>query len=153
MARSKNDREKLIEALREAPFISQACKKLGVARATFYRWREEQEFEGEVQEALKMGRERGCDMAEMALYKSIQNENMTAIKFFLQNNDPRYALKRPIYMSPHHTLQPGETCPVCNSTASTELTEEEKTHLHKLLRKHTIPESGVKKQKNNNNDE
>lgn len=149
MARSSEERKKLLEALAEAPFVSHACKKLGVSRATFYRWRENTEFEQEVQDALEMGRARGCDIAEAALYKAMQDGNMTAIKFFLQNNEPRYALKRPIYVSPHHTLQPGDTCPTCNSTAWTPLTKEEKRDLDRMLQKSTYTEASPKKRSTN----
>lgn len=146
MARSSDEKKKLIETLAEAPFISHACKKLGIPRATFYRWRAEDENFGEgVRGALEMGRARGCDMAEAALLKLIQDGNIVAIKFFLQNNDPRYTPKRAIYVSPHHTLGPGETCPVCNSIGSLPLSEEDKDILHKLLDKNTYSEPRAKK--------
>ncbi len=134
MARNSDERKKLLEALREAPFISHACKKIGIARATLYRWRENPAFEKEVQDALEMGRARGCDIAEAALFKQMQDGNMTAVKFFLQNNESRYALKRPIYVSPHHTLQPGETCPVCSHAVPAPLSEEEKKDLDRMIK-------------------
>jgi hypothetical protein len=60
--------------------LSTASKSLGVERATLYKWIEQEGLE----EAVQEGRNRRLDFAESMLDKGMQNENMTAIIFYLK---------------------------------------------------------------------
>lgn len=90
--RISKDKELLIEQLTKTPIIQIACEKLGVGRATYYRWRkEDQEFTQKADQALEEGKLLVNDMAESQLLSAIRDQNMTAIIFWLKNNHPTYA--------------------------------------------------------------
>lgn len=117
--RNNNFRTKVAEALSETPLVAYACKKVGISRATFYRWRKDNlEFRKQVDEVLKNGRAYVSELCEASMIKEIKNGNLSAIKFWLQNNDPRYRPIRPYYMPPvdKRVLRPGQTCNQCGTT-------------------------------------
>lgn len=119
--RSGYVRGKIIEYLDEKPFLSHACKKSGVSRATIYRWMKDNvQFRNEVEYALSLGRKNMCDVAEASLFKKTADGDMPAIRFVLQNNEPRYIAKRSVYVEPpqhiHRDLKPYETCDRCGSS-------------------------------------
>ena len=114
------EKSKFIEYLRETPLVSFACKKVGIARATYYRWfKDDREFREQIQEVLHHGRENVNDLAEATLIKMIKNENFNATRFWLQHNKKRYVPVRTIYVPPpkhdHLELKPGETCIHCGT--------------------------------------
>lgn len=90
---SKTDKEKraLIEHLRTLPIVQAACKKAGVGRATYYRWRtNDPEFAEQADEAIQQGVLLVNDLAESQLIDAIRNQNMGAIGFWLRNRHPDY---------------------------------------------------------------
>ena len=68
--------------------------KKGIARKTFYRWKEKDpkfaEKASEIQEAEK---EKMDDYAEGKLFQAIKEGNMTAIIFYLKTRNIKYRLK------------------------------------------------------------
>lgn len=112
-----HEKSKLIQVLSETPLVSLACKKIGVSRATYYRWyKDDKGFRDSVINILDIGRKNINDLAEGALFKEIQKGNMVAVRFWLQHNDRRYVPVRTTYVEPtvhHHELKPGETCYIC----------------------------------------
>jgi hypothetical protein len=112
-----HEKSKLIQVLSETPLVSLACKKIGVSRATFYRWyKDDKGFRDSVIQILDIGRKNINDLAEQSLIKELAKGNMNAIRFWLQHNDRRYVPVRTTYIEPvvhHHELKPGETCYVC----------------------------------------
>jgi ACT domain-containing protein len=87
-------KEALLEQLKKTPIIQVACEKVGVARATFYRWRkDDKEFAQQADEALSSGSALINDMAESMLISAIKNGNITAIIFWLKNHHKTYAQK------------------------------------------------------------
>jgi hypothetical protein len=115
------EKSKFIEYLRETPLVSFACKKTGIARATYYRWyKDNREFREQVQEVLRHGRENVNDLAEATLIKMIKNENFNATRFWLQHNKKQYVPVRTVYVPPpkhdHLELRPGETCTYCGTS-------------------------------------
>ena len=89
----RQDRGKvlLIEQLKKTPIIEIACKKVGIGRATFYRWKkEDQDFAQRVEEALGEGLSMISDLAESKLIGAIQSENMGAIAFWLKAHHSTY---------------------------------------------------------------
>jgi len=116
--RNQYDKSKIIEFLSERPFQSHACKKIGLSKATFYRWvKDNPEFRKEVEKALQYGRSNMCDVAEAMLMKRTTEGDMNAIRFVLKNLDPRYMDKRSVYVEPpkhvHGKLEPWEKCGEC----------------------------------------
>ena len=82
------------------PIVQVACKKAGVARATYYRWkREDREFLRQSNEALTRGIEFINDMSESQLITLIREKKMPAIAMWLRHNHARYGGKQ--YATPH----------------------------------------------------
>ncbi len=92
MARNKKaDQKKLIDVLETTPIIEYACRKTGIPRATFYRWRKSDlGFADKVDEALASGVDIVNDLAESQLIKLIKDSNLTAIIFWLKYRHPVY---------------------------------------------------------------
>lgn len=84
----------VIEQLKTNPIIQIVCQKTGISRATYYRWREKnKKFKESSDKALKEGISFINDLAESQLLSSIKDKNMTAIIFWLKNNNSNYADK------------------------------------------------------------
>ncbi len=87
-------KEELIVQLKKTPIIQIACEKVGVGRATFYRWRrDDKEFAETVDEALLDGAHLVSDLAESKLISAIKQENLAAIIFWLKNHHAKYRTK------------------------------------------------------------
>jgi len=84
----------VVEHLRKVPIIQVACEKVGLPRATFYRWRKQDGAFGKVvDEALTTGEQLVNDMAESQLLSAIKDKNLTAIIFWLKHHHARYATR------------------------------------------------------------
>lgn len=84
----------LIEQLRRTPIIQVACEKIGVGRASYYRWRKDDEdFAKACDEAMTEGVELVSDLAESKLINAIKEQNHGAISFWLRHRHPAYAEK------------------------------------------------------------
>src|ERR1700722_17027156 len=80
-----------LEALRELPIIQYACKKGGIGRTTYYRWRKEDSaFAQECAQALEHGRELIADMSELQIIQLMKERHYSASVFLLKHNSPRY---------------------------------------------------------------
>lgn len=92
--RQAKDKELLLEQLRKIPIVQVACQKVGVGRATYYRWRkEDKEFAKMADDALAEGNLLVNDMAESQLLSAIRDKNLVAIIFWLKHHHPAYATK------------------------------------------------------------
>jgi len=95
--RVKRQQEKLLEALAESGNVSFACKRAGVSRDTFYRWRkDDDEFADKAMLAISSGKEFVNDLAHSQLIRNIQNGDMGAIKFQLGNCHDDYLPKKSV---------------------------------------------------------
>lgn len=84
----------LVEQLRKTPIVQVACQKLGVARATYYRWRSDNpDFAAEADAAIVEGEMMINDLAESQLIAAIQSQNLSAITFWLKHHHGRYGTK------------------------------------------------------------
>lgn len=87
----ENNQELLIEQFRKTPIIQVACEKVGVGRATYYRWKKEYpEFAEQAEDAIAEGVGFINDMAESQLISAIRDKHMTAIIFWLKNRHKAY---------------------------------------------------------------
>ncbi len=90
--RQQKEKQLLIEQVKKTPIIQVACEKVGVGRATFYRWKkEDKEFALQIELALEEGSSLVNDMAESQLMAAIREQNLTAIIFWLKHHHPAYA--------------------------------------------------------------
>jgi hypothetical protein len=89
----KKDRNKdlILEQVRKIPIIQVACEKVGVARATVYRWKDEDEgFRKNLEVALAEGEALINDMGESQLLSLMKEKNWPAISFWLRHRNPRF---------------------------------------------------------------
>jgi len=85
----KKIKKEFLEFLIKTPVIQVACAKLGVARSTYYRWKEEDvNFANDAEMAELKGRELINDLAESKIINNIQNGDNTASIFWLKHNKP-----------------------------------------------------------------
>lgn len=92
--RKQVDKDQIIEQLKKTPIIQLACEKVGIARATFYRWKnEDEDFAARADEAINEGSSLVNDVAESQLMSAIREKNLTAIIFWLKHHHPNYATK------------------------------------------------------------
>lgn len=92
--RIDKNQELILEQLKKTPIVQVACEKVGVGRATYYRWRkEDEEFATQADSAIAEGSSLVNDMAESQLMAAIRDKNLTAIIFWLKHHHPNYATK------------------------------------------------------------
>lgn len=89
-----SNKETILKQLTQTPIIQVACSKAGVGRATYYRWKKDDEdFSQKADEAIIQGRLFINDLAESKLLAAIQDQNMTGIIFWLKHNHPAYTTR------------------------------------------------------------
>ena len=92
--KTNKNKQLLIDQLKKTPVIQVACEKVGVGRATFYRWKNDDEkFAQDTSQAINDGNGLVNDMAESQLMSAIRDKNLTAIIFWLKNHHPTYGNK------------------------------------------------------------
>ena len=90
--RQKKNKEAIVEKLKQSPIIQIACKKVGISRATYYRWRkQDKRFKKLADKAIYEGILLINDMAESQLISAIKDKHMTGIIFWLKNRHSAYA--------------------------------------------------------------
>lgn len=118
--RQSKNKEMLLELLRKTPIVQIACEKVGIGRATYYRWRKDSpEFTKQSDQALLDGNLLVNDMAESQLMSAIKDKNMTGIIFWLKHHHPAYATRVEVTTN--------------NKNQDIELTDEQKALLNKAL--------------------
>ncbi len=89
--KTDKNKELLLGQLKNTPIIQVACSKIGVGRASYYRWKhEDQEFALKADQALSEGVALMNDMAESKLLSTIKEGNLTGIIFWLKNRHDAY---------------------------------------------------------------
>jgi len=84
----------IVDQLKKIPIVQIVCEKMGVSRATYYRWRKKYtKFRLETDKAIIEGRLLINDMAESQLITAIKDQKMPAILFWLRSHHKAYANK------------------------------------------------------------
>ncbi len=92
--RKSREKDLLIEQLKKTPIVQVACEKIGVSRATFYRWKnEDEDFAGKADQAITEGGRLINDFAESQLISAIKNGQLSAIVYWLNHHHKTYANK------------------------------------------------------------
>ena len=87
-------KKKLIVELEKTGNIFVACARAGIGRSTYYKWiKEHSEFRIKTEEALEIGRESNCDVAEHCLMFKVRQKDVGAIKYLLSHTSPRFKMK------------------------------------------------------------
>lgn len=93
---NKKDRTKaaIVKRLSEVRIVEIACKSVGISRATYYRWlKEDNNFAWDCEDAIRMGTETICDLAESQIVAKIRNGDFKASTYFLEKHHKEYAPK------------------------------------------------------------
>lgn len=134
VARQNKLKEAFLEQLKRTPTIETSCQKVGVARATVYRWvNGNKHFKKKVEDALTEGRTFMSDVAENQLFSLIGEKEFQAIKLYLSTHNPRYGNKLELSGS--------------IATKDEPLTKEQKQLIREALRLSTLRNYGKKKEK------
>ena len=97
---AKQQRE-FLEILEKTPIVSIAVKRVGISKATYHRWRNDDSlFDLEVRNTIYIGSETINDLAESKLISIIQEGNLKAITFWLQHHKPNYRDRRYVEVAP-----------------------------------------------------
>ncbi|PIT88673.1 MAG: hypothetical protein COU29_02810 [Candidatus Magasanikbacteria bacterium CG10_big_fil_rev_8_21_14_0_10_36_32] len=100
-------RQKLLNEIRKFGNVYLSCLKIGVDKATYYRWKQKNKnFKDKADEAENMGRENICDVAEHALLQNIKDKNQRSIEFVLNHNSERYKQKQTSNVVILHKTEP-----------------------------------------------
>ena len=92
--RLEKDKQAIFEALKETPIVAAACKKAGIGRATYYRWRkEDKKFLRQAEDAMAQGFELINDLSEGQIITLIKEKRLPAITLWLKYHHPRYGSK------------------------------------------------------------
>jgi predicted DNA-binding transcriptional regulator AlpA len=92
--KTEKEKQLLIEQLKKTPIVQIACERVGVGRATYYRWRkEDEEFKKTTDEAIIEGETLITDMSESQLISLIRDKNFPAIQLWLRSHHPKYTSK------------------------------------------------------------
>jgi hypothetical protein len=99
--RIAKQQKEFLEIIEKTPIVSYAIKRVGISKATYHRWRNEDvEFDLDVMNAIYRGSETINDLAESKLISLIQEGNLKAITFWLQHHKPNYRDRRYIEPQP-----------------------------------------------------
>lgn len=89
--RQEKQKQEFLEVFKKIPNILAVCQRIGVGRATIYRWlKEDSVFSQQMDEAERQGREHLNDAIELALIQKAKEMNPTAMIYYLKHNHPRY---------------------------------------------------------------
>lgn len=95
--RSDRDKARFLEVLKEMPIVSVACKRVGINKATIYRWRNsDSAFSDNLNNALEEGRDSIADLAESRLFSHVSRGEPWAIRYALEALSKRYYRPRPV---------------------------------------------------------
>ena len=133
-ARQGKLKEAFLEQLKRTPTIETSCQKVGVARATVYRWiKVSGKFEKKVDQALVEGRTFMSDIAENQLFSLIGDKKIEAIRLYLSTHNSRYSNKLELSGSVSSKDEP--------------LTKEQKKLIREALKLSSLRNHGKKKEK------
>jgi hypothetical protein len=84
-------KSKLVEALKENHIVLLACRKIGVGKSSYYRFRKsDPKFARKADEAIKEGVALVNDAAEGTIIGAIREKNIDATKFWLTHRHPEF---------------------------------------------------------------
>lgn len=110
MKKTNRKKQRLLRELEDNPMVQQACKKVGIARSTFYRWCEsDRKFYYLSELARSKGRDKLNDYVESKLLENVKNGQQTAIQFWLSNNSKIYRSTNVSWQSRLKQMESDET--------------------------------------------
>jgi predicted DNA binding protein len=100
----------LVAQLKKTPVVQVACERTGIARASFYRWKQQdKEFAKAADEAITEGEMLITDLSELQLINLIRDKNFPAINLWLKAHHEKYGNK--VELNGHITYSDEELTP------------------------------------------
>lgn len=99
-------KEKLLKEIEKNGNVSLSCAKVGVDKATFYRWYKDKKFKKKAEGSIKRGRATNCDFAESSLMILVKQQKLEAIKYLLGHNSPIYKRNTTDYKFSYEKILP-----------------------------------------------
>lgn len=94
MKKDAETKKLFLEQLKKTPIIQIACEKLSISRASFYRWKnEDQQFAKDIVASIFEGHLMVNDLAESQLIGAVKDRNLSAITYWLRYHHPDYKPK------------------------------------------------------------
>ena len=88
-------KQKLLKEIEKFGNVYLSCQKVGVDKATYYRWKENDEkFRAQAEKAEEIGRENIGEVAEYGLLQNIKEKNQRAVEFALIHVSKKYKQDR-----------------------------------------------------------
>lgn len=110
MKNSNRKKQRLLRELEDNPMVQHACKKVGIARSTFYRWCEtDRKFYYLSELARSKGRDKLNDYVESKLLENVKHGQQSAIQFWLSNNSKTYRSTNASWQSRLKQMESEET--------------------------------------------
>lgn len=89
--RKKPKQAQLLKELETTPIISVACKKVGIPRATVYRWMQaDEQFASEIHDYKSRGTDLINDIAESQVIRGVKEGKQGFVFFWLRHNHDNY---------------------------------------------------------------
>lgn len=89
--KTSKQKQLILEQLKKTPIIQVATEKVGIARSSFYRWKNlDPKFAVAVDEAIDQGVSLMNEYAESMLISAMKNQNLTAVFYWLNHRHPAY---------------------------------------------------------------
>ena len=129
MAKKKEQTKvQLIKRLSEVRIVEIACKSVGISRATYYRWlQDDPDFAQECANAIWQGTETISDLAESQIVSRIKVGDLKASTYWLEHHREEYKKPGKGPRGPAHTWQgPEDRIP-------RDLSDEEIDHMIKVM--------------------
>lgn len=110
MKAQSRKKSQLLRELENNPIAERACRKIGIARSTYYRWIESDEaFKEMTLKAQEKGRAKITDFAESKLMENMSNNHFPSLAYWLSHNTARYrAYPKNIYIDEIRQLRMAE---------------------------------------------
>lgn len=149
MAHGADERAAFLAVLEQAPFITRACKKTGIARTTVYRWiHEDTEFAAKVRHTVRMGHETLGEAAYSVLHEKVKERNLPAATFVLTHYPSTYSVRRDgsdvedrdAQNLRRDSLFDPATSPFCNSHGNLVVSPQTAKRLEKMRIEHEMKE-------------
>lgn len=91
MKKNNQTKQLFLDQLKKTPIVQIACEKLGISRASFYRWKtEDAAFAKATDEATLEGYMLVNDLAESQLIGAVKDRNLQAIMYWLKHHHRDY---------------------------------------------------------------
>ncbi len=127
----------LCEELKERPIAQYAVKKAGISRSQFYRWmKEDPDFAQKITEAIQEGNAVVNDFTVSKLLTGINNDNLSAVFFWLRHRHPDFSNKLEITAKQEitHTLTDEEKDIIKEALLLSGLSDAERKNLDNILK-------------------